>query len=96
MSFLSSLSGKAEFNAQIAEDAAKSFKTAMKGIGCDEKRIIKEILSLNNDQRQLVKQKYQTMYGHTLEEDLKTELKGHLEDIGEKFFKKRTKFNYDS
>jgi hypothetical protein len=96
MSFISSLSGKSEFNAQIAEDVAKSFKTAMKGIGCDEKRIIKEILSLNNDQRQTVKHKYQTMYGHTLEEDLKHELKGHLEDIGEKLLKKQTKFDYDS
>ncbi len=79
---MSSFSGKLEFNSQIAEDIAKSFKTAMKGIGCDEKRIIKEILSLNNDQRQVVKQKYQTMYGHALDEDLKSELKGNLEDIG--------------
>jgi annexin A7/11 len=68
MSFISSLSGKSEFNAQIAEDVAKSFKTAMKGIGCDEKRIIKEIISLNNEQRQVVKEKYKSMYGHTLEE----------------------------
>ena len=82
MSYISTAYPKSDFNSQIAESIAKSFKTAMKGIGCDEKRIIKEILSLNNDQRQVVKHAYQTMYGHTLEEDLKSELKGHLEDIG--------------
>ncbi len=60
--------GKAGFNAQVAEEVAKSFKTAMKGFGCDEKRIIKEIIGLSNDQRQIVKEKYKSMYGHTLEE----------------------------
>ena len=41
------------------------------------------MLDLNNGQRQVVKQKYLTLYGHTLEEDLKSELKGNLEDFGE-------------
>ena len=53
----------------------------MKGIGTDEKRIIKEIITLTNGQRQIVKEKYKNMYGHTLEEDLKSELKGDFEDI---------------
>ena len=53
----------------------------MKGIGTDEKRVIKEIISLNNHQRQIVKEKYKLMYGHSLEEDLKSELNGDFEDI---------------
>ena len=82
MSLLKTLNGRSDFNDQIAQDVARSFYTAMKGIGCDEKRIIKEILSLNNDQRQSVKKNYMTMFGHTLEEDLKSELKGNLENFG--------------
>jgi annexin A7/11 len=65
---MSTVHGRPGFYAQTAEEVAKSFKTAMKGIGCDEKRIIKEIISLNNEQRQVVKEKYKSMYGHTLEE----------------------------
>ena len=53
----------------------------MKGIGTDEKRVIKEIISLNNNQRQIVKEKYKLMHGHSLEEDLKSELNGDFEDI---------------
>jgi annexin A7/11 len=53
----------------------------MKGFGTDEKRIIKEIIAHTNVQRQLIKEKYQSMYGHTLEEDLKDELKGDFEDV---------------
>ncbi len=53
----------------------------MKGFGTDEKTIIKEIINHTNAQRQLIKEKYQSMYGHTLEEDLKDELKGNFEDV---------------
>ena len=73
--------GKPYFTDKDAEESAKSFAKAMKGIGTDEKRIIKEIITLTNGQRQIVKEKYQNMYGHTLEEDLKSELKGNFEDI---------------
>lgn len=63
------------------EQIAESFHTAMKGFGSDEKRIIKEISSITNDQRQLVKEKYLLMYGKKLEQDLKSELRGDFEDI---------------
>ena len=53
----------------------------MKGIGTDEKRIIKEISAITNDQRQIVKEKYMLLYGKSLEKDLKSELKGDFEDI---------------
>lgn len=39
------------------------------------------MLNLNNAQRQIVKEKYKNLYGKTLEEDLKDELKGDFEDI---------------
>jgi len=60
------------------EDAAKSFNKAMKGMGTDESRIIKEVLAHANGQRQLIKKQYKTMYGHTLEEDLKSEINGNF------------------
>jgi hypothetical protein len=53
----------------------------MKGVGTDEKRIIREISSITNDQRQIVKERYLTMYGKTLEQDLKSELNDEFEDI---------------
>lgn len=60
------------------EEAAKSFHKAMKGFGTDESRIIKEICSFTNQQRQEIKIKYKTMYGHDLEEDLKSEISGNF------------------
>lgn len=58
------------------EEAAKSLRKAMKGIGTDETRLIKEITGHNNAQRQLIKQQYMTLYGKTLEEDIKSEISG--------------------
>lgn len=53
----------------------------MKGIGTDEQRIIRDLTSITNQERQAVKERYQAMYGNTLEQDLKDELKGDFEDI---------------
>ena len=75
------ITGKPGFNYQIAEQAAKDFKAAMKGFGTDEKRIIKNILAFTNAQRQVIEEKYLSMYGSSLEEDLKSELKGEFEEI---------------
>lgn len=80
MSF-ASIKGKPGFSDSDAETVAKSFKAAFKGFGTDEKRVIKELLGLTNAQRQIVKDKYNNLYGKTLEEDLKDELKGNFEDI---------------
>lgn len=62
----------------MAEESAKSLKKAMKGLGTDEKRIIKELTTHNIAQRQAIKKEYLTMYGKTLEEDLKSEISGHF------------------
>lgn len=75
-----------------AENIAKSFKDAMKGLGSDENRIIKEISLLTNKQRQIVKEKYLAIFGHTLEEDLNSELSGDFEDIIIALLKPRYEF----
>lgn len=62
------------------EEAAKSFHKAMKGIGTDESRIIKEIIKHSNGNRQQIKAKYLTMFGKTLEDDLKSEIGGNFLD----------------
>jgi len=54
---------KAELELSQMEEVAKSFNKAMKGIGTDEDRIIREISKYNNVQRQLIKSKYLTLYG---------------------------------
>jgi annexin A7/11 len=45
------------------EETAKSLHKAMRGLGTDEDRLIREIVSHSNAQRQLVKAKYLTLYG---------------------------------
>jgi annexin A7/11 len=72
---------KSPFDDQDAETVAKSLHTAMKGIGTDEKRLIKELCSISNEQRQLVKARYITMYGKALDEHIKSETGGYLEKI---------------
>ncbi|CAF1014249.1 unnamed protein product [Brachionus calyciflorus] len=62
------------------EEAAKSLKKSMKGIGTDENRLIKEIVNHSNVQRQEIKEIYLTMYGKSLEEDIKSETSGHFLD----------------
>lgn len=51
----------------------------MKGLGTDEKAIIKAITNISNAQRQEVKAAFKTMYGKDLIHDLKSELGGDLE-----------------
>lgn len=50
----------------------------MKGLGTDEKAIIEEVTSHSNGQRQLIKEKYLTMYGKTLEEEIKSEISSNF------------------
>lgn len=60
----------------MAEEAASGLRKAMKGLGTDEKRIIKILGPTSSDERQEIKQQYMTMYGHTLLEDLESEVSG--------------------
>ena len=67
---------------------------AFKGIGTDEKLVIKELVEHTNQQRQQIKEKYLELYGKTLEHDLKSELKGNFEDVAVALLKPR--FEYDA
>ena len=62
------------------EKDAETLREAMKGFGTDEAAIIKVIATRNNAQRQKIKVAYKSSFGRDLIEDLKSELKGNLED----------------
>ena len=62
------------------EKDAEALRKAMKGLGTDEAAIIKIIANRNNAQRQKIKVAYKATFGRDLIEDLKSELKGNLED----------------
>lgn len=60
------------------EEAAKNLKKAMKGLGTNEGKIIKEICDHNNLQRQQIKEAYFNLYHKSLEEELKSEISGRF------------------
>eukprot|EP00730_Choanoeca_flexa_P005842 TRINITY_DN12031_c0_g1_i11.p2 TRINITY_DN12031_c0_g1~~TRINITY_DN12031_c0_g1_i11.p2 ORF type:complete len:140 (+),score=23.22 TRINITY_DN12031_c0_g1_i11:164-583(+) len=57
-----------------AEELSKELRKAMKGFGTNEKKIIEVLTSIDNAQRQEVKQVYKTSLGRDLLDDLKSEL----------------------
>ncbi|GBN14138.1 Annexin-B12 [Araneus ventricosus] len=72
------LSPATDFN---VENVVSRLRKAMRGIGTDEKVIIDILTGHSNSQRQIIKKKYKTIYGRVLEEDIKSELGGHFEDV---------------
>ncbi|GFX63235.1 hypothetical protein TNCV_3895601 [Trichonephila clavipes] len=64
-----------------AENVVSRLRKAMRGIGTDEKIIIDILTGHSNSQRQIIKKKYKTIYGRTLNDDIKAELGGHFEDV---------------
>jgi len=91
MSYIATIVAKQSFD---AEAAAKSLNTAFKGIGTDEKRVTKELIEHTNEQRQAIKQVYLTMFGKSLEEDLKSELNGDFEHVAVALLQPR--FEYEA
>jgi annexin A7/11 len=63
------------------EAVATALRKAMKGLGTDEDAIIQQLSSIDSNQRQAVKQKFKTMYGRDLIDDLKSELGGNFENV---------------
>lgn len=61
------------------EEEAKALRKAMKGMGTDEKAIIKTLCKHSNAERQEIKQQYQQMYGKNLVDDIKSEVSGNFE-----------------
>ncbi|XP_044271353.1 annexin B9-like [Tribolium madens] len=60
---------------------ATALKTAFKGFGSDEDAIIDIITHRSNEQRQQIAARFKTMYGKDLIKELKSELRGNLEDV---------------
>uniref|UniRef100_A0A915C3R9 Annexin n=1 Tax=Parascaris univalens TaxID=6257 RepID=A0A915C3R9_PARUN len=64
-----------------ASETAENLKKAMKGFGCDKKKVVHELTRINNAQRQIVAAEYAAKYGTSLMHDLKSELHGDLEEV---------------
>ncbi|XP_042883351.1 annexin-B12-like [Penaeus japonicus] len=75
--FRGTITAKEDFDVEFA---AKRFHKAFKGIGSDEKMIIKMLVQHDSLQRQEIEEKYKEMYGKDLIDDLKDELGGHFEE----------------
>ncbi|KAF5304951.1 hypothetical protein FQA39_LY09425 [Lamprigera yunnana] len=60
---------------------AKALKQAFKGFGCNEDAIIEIITKRSNEQRQEISKQFKTMFGKDLIKELKSELRGNLEDV---------------
>lgn len=60
------------------EESAKQLRKAMKGLGTNEDKIIKEICDNNNLKRQEIKLAYIDLYNKSLEEDLESEIRGRF------------------
>lgn len=64
-----------------ANSDAEVLKKAMKGRGCDEKTIYTLLCKRSNEQRQQIKQAFNLNFKEDLVKQLKSELKGDLEDL---------------
>jgi len=62
-----------------AEEDARTLRKAMKGIGTDEKAIIRVLAHRSNAQRQEIKAYFKQAYGKELVSELKSELSGDFE-----------------
>jgi len=76
-------------------DAAEMHK-AMEGFGTDEDALIKIVANRSNAQRQKIKEEYKTAYGRDLISDLKSELRGKLEDAMVALFTEPIEYDVDS
>ncbi|KHJ89681.1 Annexin [Oesophagostomum dentatum] len=63
------------------ERAAESLERAMRGYGTDKQRVVDILVKCNNAQRQMIRTPYKVRYGKDLENELKRELSGELEDV---------------
>ena len=64
---------------QIDNDCA-ALKSAMKGLGTDEDTIINILTQRNNEQRYMIRKRYEYLFKKDLIKELKSELHGNFED----------------
>ena len=79
----------------MSGDAA-AIRKAMEGFGTDEDALIKIVANRSNAQRQKIKEEYKTAYGRDLISDLKSELRGKLEDAMVALFTEPIEYDADS
>ena len=79
----------------MSGDAA-ALRKAMEGFGTDEDALIKIVANRSNAQRQKIKEEYKTAYGRDLISDLKSELRGKLEDAMVALFTEPIEYDVDS
>ena len=75
---------------------AEAIRNAMKGFGTDEGALIKIVANRTNAQRQKIKEEYKTAFGRDLISDLKSELRGKLEDAMVALFTEPIEYDCDS
>ena len=78
------------------EADAEALRKAMKGFGTDEDALIKIVANRTNAQRMQIKDKYKQMFGRDLISDLKSELRGKLEDAMVALFTDPIEYDCDS
>jgi len=67
-------------NLQQIDNDCSALKSAMKGLGTDEDSIINILTQRNNEQRYMMRQRYQYLFKKDLIKELKSELHGNFED----------------
>ena len=78
------------------EADAQALRDAMKGFGTDEAALIKIVANRTNQQRIAIKEAYKTAFGRDLISDLKSELRGKLEDAMVALFTEPIEYDCDS
>ena len=78
------------------EADAQALRNAMKGFGTDEAALIKIVANRTNQQRMAIKEAYKTAFGRDLISDLKSELRGKLEDAMVALFTEPIEYDCDS
>ena len=78
------------------EADAQALRDAMKGFGTNEDALIKIVANRTNQQRMAIKEAYKTAFGRDLVSDLKSELRGKLEDAMVALFTEPIEYDCDS
>ena len=70
----------AGINLQQVDNDCTALRKAMKGLGTDEDLIISILTQRTNEQRYMMRQRYQAIFSRDLIKDIKSELHGNFED----------------